>query len=389
MNFLYLNETKNDLINYFISIISPQLCNSVLEVHTHSINMFNNLKMNFISNKKDKKIIKIFKLKNININNLTDDEKDRFFNKLKLDIFRMYIEKIYRWNNQQISEEYNRIKLETKTSDYFDNLIRACFKSYLLFISYDPNTDESFLDEKYLNNDFYKKMNIISFIHTCFLETFYFCENNYDYFLKKLKRNEINDIIKICIMNSIKKSIPDYNDIIKDYLKLNVKISKQDEVNKIKKLVKEVIKENNINLNTQNTITGNNSSFINNSNKHQNVNILNNQETSNESNKDELNDVDNEEVDNKEAVNEEVVNEEVVNQDNNKVSNKEYNEEKENILVEESKDENIDEYDDDKVIVNNNIEDIKTVSNLESNYIKSIRASEDKDMAEYFEKMVK
>ena len=81
MNFLYLNETKNDLINYFISIISPQLCNSVLEVHTHSINMFNNLKMNFISNKKDKKIIKMFKLQNININNLTDDEKDRLFNK--------------------------------------------------------------------------------------------------------------------------------------------------------------------------------------------------------------------------------------------------------------------------------------------------------------------
>ena len=391
MNFLYLNETKNDLINYFISIISPQLCNSVLEVHTHSINMFNNLKMNFISNKKDKKIIKMFKLQNININNLTDDEKDRLFNKLKLDIFRMYIEKIYRWNNQQISEEYNRIKLETKTSDYFDNLIRACFKSYLLFISYEPNTDESFLDEKYLNNDFYKKMNIISFIHTCFLETFYFCENNYDYFLKKLKRNEINDIIKICIMNSIKKSIPDYNDIIKDYLKLNVKISKQDEVNKIKKLVKEVIEENNINLKTQNTIGGNNSSFINNANKHQNVNILNNQETSNESNKDELNEDINDEEVNEENVNEEDVNEEDVNEDNNEVSNKEHNEEKENILVEESKDENIDEYDDDnKVIVNNNnIDDIKTVSNLESNYIKSIRASEDKDMAEYFEKMVK
>jgi len=282
MNFVYLNETKNDLINYLISIISPQLSNSVLEVHTHSINIFNNLKTNFISNKKDKKIIKMFKLQNININNLTNDEKDRLFNKLKLDIFRMYIEKIYRWNNQQISEEYNRIKLETKTSDYFDNLIRACFKSYLLFISYNPNTDESFLDDKYLNNDFYKKMDIVSFIHTCFLETFYFCENNYDYFLKKIKRNEINDIIKICIMNSIKKSIPDYNDIIKDYLKLNVKISKQDEINKIKKLVKDVIEENNINLNTQNTVGGNNSSFINNVNKHQNVDILNNQETSND-----------------------------------------------------------------------------------------------------------
>ena len=47
MNFVYLNETKNDLINYLISIISPQLSNSVLEVHTHSINIFNNLKTNF------------------------------------------------------------------------------------------------------------------------------------------------------------------------------------------------------------------------------------------------------------------------------------------------------------------------------------------------------
>ena len=57
--------------------------------------------------------------------------------------------------------------------------------------------------------------------------------------------------------------------------------------------------------------------------------------------------------------------------------------------MEESEDNNIDEYDDDNGIVNNNMEDIKTVSNLESNHIKSIRASEDKDMAEYFEKMVK
>ena len=376
MNFLYLNETKNDLINYFISIISPQLCNSVLEVHTHSINMFNNLKMNFISNKKDKKIIKLFKLQNININNLTDDEKDGLFNKLKLDIFRMYIEKIYRWNNQQISEEYNRIKLETKTSDYFDNLIRACFKSYLLFISYNPDTDESFLDDKYLNNDFYKKMNIVAFIHTCFLETFYFCENNYDYFLKKIKRNEINDIIKICIMNSIKKSIPDYNDIIKDYLKLNVKISKQNEIDKIKKLVKEVIEENNINPNIKNTIGGNNSTFINNTNKHQNVNILDNQETSNNVNEEDIKEESNKEESNKEESNKEE-------------SNKEENDKNENILVEESEDNNIDEYDDDNGIVNNNMEDIKTVSNLESNHIKSIRASEDKDMAEYFEKMVK
>jgi hypothetical protein len=382
MNFVYLNETKNDLINYLISIISPQLSNSVLEVHTHSINIFNNLKTNFISNKKDKKIIKMFKLQNININNLTNDEKDRLFNKLKLDIFRMYIEKIYRWNNQQISEEYNRIKLETKTSDYFDNLIRACFKSYLLFISYNPNTDESFLDDKYLNNDFYKKMDIVSFIHTCFLETFYFCENNYDYFLKKIKRNEINDIIKICIMNSIKKSIPDYNDIIKDYLKLNVKISKQDEINKIKKLVKDVIEENNINLNTQNTVGGNNSSFINNVNKHQNVDILNNQETSNDNY--ESNNENNNEVSNKN-------NSEVSNKNNyesnNEVSikdnNKEFNE-----VSNENAEENIDEYDNDNVIVNN-INDINTVSNLETNYVKSIRASEDKDMSEYFEKMVK
>jgi len=54
----------------------------------------------------------------------------------------------------------------------------------------------------------------------------------------------------------------------------------------------------------------------------------------------------------------------------------------------ENAEENIDEYDNDNVIVNN-INDINTVSNLETNYVKSIRASEDKDMSEYFEKMVK
>lgn len=370
MNFLYLNETKNDFLNFFISIMTPQLSNSVLEVYNHVMDVYNNLEKVLVSNKQNNKLKQKFNLEKINFQNLSENEKKNIFQKLRSDIFKMYIEKIYRWNNQQITEEYNRIKITTKTIDYFDNLVKSCFKSYLLFISYDPTTENSFLDKKYLNDEFYNNINIVSFIHTCFLQTFSFCENNYDYFVKKIKKNEMNEIIKITVMNSIKISIPNYNDILKNYLQINQEINQEknqeNETQKIKSLIQEVL-HNDFNKQkfNNNTVINDNSDDILNKNifnkyNNNNVQILDNN----------TNNTDDDEKNHNNSENNEL--------NNNNDVHEIFNDVKQDVNINENIKQEQDDY----------LNKLKTVSNLESNYIKSVRITEDKNMEEFFEKNV-
>ena len=84
----------------------------------------------------NEKIIKTFSLENVNYLKLDDKEKEVLLFKIKLDIFKMYSDQIYRWNDEQIKDEYSRLKNVTKSNDFMDNLIKANLKSHLFFITY-------------------------------------------------------------------------------------------------------------------------------------------------------------------------------------------------------------------------------------------------------------
>jgi hypothetical protein len=148
-------------------------------------------------------------------------------------------------NNNEIENEYKRIKEKSGCIDWFDNLIKASFKSYVLFITWDPKTSNS----KYSDNEFYDQISIKDFIHKCYIETCEYFKENPEIFLKKNSKKEIYDIIKICIETAIKKTLP-FNDIIQEFLKINFveelesNQKNKREIDNIKNLLVKIMSQN-------------------------------------------------------------------------------------------------------------------------------------------------
>ena len=213
MDFRYLTETKNEFDNFLNDILVPHLYNGISGMLEYSIQTYN------ILEEKQKK--------NKNIQNPGI-----------INIFKMCLEDISSINNNEIENEYKRIKEKSGCGEWFDNLIKASFKSYVLFLTWDPQTSNS----KYSDNDFYDKISLKDFIHKCYIETCEYFKENPEIFLKKNAKKEINDIIKNRIEYAIKKTLP-YNDIIQEFLNINFTTeiennkNNKKEIDNIKKLV--------------------------------------------------------------------------------------------------------------------------------------------------------
>ena len=184
MDFRYLTETKNEFNNFLCSILVPHLYNGILGMLDYSINTYNMLEE---KHKKNKNI------QNPGI----------------INIFKMCLNDVSGINNNEIENEYKRIKDKSGCCEWFDNLIKASFKSYVLFLTWDPRISNS----KYSDNDLYEKISLKDFIHKCYIETCEYFKENPEIFLKKGAKKEIYDIIKNCIETGIRKTLP-YNEII-------------------------------------------------------------------------------------------------------------------------------------------------------------------------------
>jgi hypothetical protein len=220
MDFRYLTETKNEFNNFLCSILVPHLYNGISGMLEYSIHTYNMLE------EKQKK--------NKNIQNPGI-----------INIFKMCLNDVSSINNYEIENEYKRIKDKSGCSEWFDNLIKASFKSYVLFLTWDPKTKNS----KYSENDLYDKISLKDFIHKCYIETCEYFKENPEIFLKKGAKKEIYDIIKNCIETGIRKTLP-YNEIIQEYLKINFISSTEDkeknkkELDNIKSLLFRIMSQN-------------------------------------------------------------------------------------------------------------------------------------------------
>ena len=243
MDYNYLIETKNEFLNTVINILTPQIYNGLITMYDHSMNVFSQLKKKIETNPKNisPQIVNYFKLKTNDYSKMTVEEVENEYNKIKIEIFKKYVNDIASKNNTEIDGEYQRIKSESRFADIFDSLIRACFKSYLLFFTFDPKTKNSkFNDPKY-----YENINIRDFIHKCYVETCTFFLNNPELFIKRNRKTEINEHIKTCIIMSIRKSLP-YNEMVNEYLRidLDMKQNKNDEIQKMEKLINNIMEKN-------------------------------------------------------------------------------------------------------------------------------------------------
>ena len=220
MDFRYLTESKNEFNNLLCSILVPHLYNGISGMLDYSVQTNNMLE------EKQKK--------NKNIQNPGI-----------LNIFKMCLNDVSGINNYEIEIEYKRIKDKSNCSEWFDNLIKAAFKSYVLFLTWDPKTSNS----KYIDNDMYDKISLKDFIHKCYIETCEYFKENPEIFLKKGSKKEIYEIIKNCVELAIKKTLP-YNDIMQEYLNINFKVETEDqtknrkEIANIKNMVFRILSQN-------------------------------------------------------------------------------------------------------------------------------------------------
>jgi hypothetical protein len=243
MDYNYLIETKNEFLNTVINILTPQIYNGLITMYEHSMNVFIHLKNKIEKNPKNisSQIVNYFNLRTNDFSKMTVDEIENEYQKIKIDIFKKYVNDIASKNNTEIEGEYLRIKSESRFSDIFDSLIRACFKSYLLFFTFDPKTKNS----KFNSEKYYENINIRDFIHKCYVETCTFFLNNPELFIKRNRKTEINEHIKTCIIMSIRKSLP-YNDMINEYLRIDfdMKQNKSEDLQKMEKLVNNIMDKN-------------------------------------------------------------------------------------------------------------------------------------------------
>jgi len=219
MDFRYLTESKNEFFNFLCEILIPNIYHGLCEMLEYSINMYNMLEER---RKRDKTI------NNPGIVN----------------IFKMCLRDISTLNNLEIDNEYKKIKQNSKCSEWFDELVKSTFKSHVLFLTYDPSIENS----TYKDNEIYNSLSIKDFIHKCYVESSEYFLDNCDVFVKKSDRKEkIYEIIKNCINNSIRKTLP-YNNILKEYMRINFTIEKKKEestrLSDIKQMVNEMINKN-------------------------------------------------------------------------------------------------------------------------------------------------
>jgi hypothetical protein len=241
MDYKYLLECKNNLFDFLSSLIIPNIYSGINGMYEYSVNMCKLL-----------------------------DEKHKYNKELvnpgTITIFRLCLSDIPTLNNYEIENEYNNIKQNSGCSTFFDDLVRACFKSQIILLTYNPITEKS----NFSSSELYDNIIIKDYIHKCYIEVSNYFKENPELFLKKDKKREIYQIIKDCIEHAIKKSIPNYDEILKEYLKINFEVSKKEDklsFNNIKEMVNTMISNQkyggkpNINAIINSVSTNNNEDF--------------------------------------------------------------------------------------------------------------------------------
>ena len=243
MDYKYLLECKNNLFDFLSSLIIPNIYSGISGMYEYSVNM---CKLLDEKHKHNKKLV----------------------NPGTITIFKLCLSDIPTLNNYEIENEYNNIKQNSGCSTFFDDLVRSCFKSQIILLTYNPITEKS----NFSSSELYDNIIIKDYIHKCYIEVSNYFKENPELFLKKDKKKEIYQIIKDCIEYAIKKSISNYDEILKEYLKINFEVSKKEDklsFNNIKEMVNTMIGNQkyggkpNINAIINSVSTNNNEDFEN------------------------------------------------------------------------------------------------------------------------------
>uniref|UniRef100_A0A6C0IYJ9 Uncharacterized protein n=1 Tax=viral metagenome TaxID=1070528 RepID=A0A6C0IYJ9_9ZZZZ len=128
-----------------------------------------------------------------------------------LKIFQSFLKRIPKWDNELILNEITRIKTSSKDYELLFDLIKATVKSNMHIIVYSPYKDS----QPKINSDYYQNIDFNKFIHDIYIECAREIWNNpyllyHNYPGIEIKRNQRDtiELIKKCIEESIRKTLP-------------------------------------------------------------------------------------------------------------------------------------------------------------------------------------
>jgi len=138
-----------------------------------------------------------------------------------LKLFQFLLKGLKNLNNYKIEAETNRIREASKCAEWFDGLVKAVVKSYIVLLTYNASEKKCRL----VNEKYHESIDINSFVHKCYVESariFYnYPELFWDGFSTvEIKRNqrEAYDLIKVAITEAIRKMLP-MKLVLEEYLK--------------------------------------------------------------------------------------------------------------------------------------------------------------------------
>jgi hypothetical protein len=175
-------EIKEEYTAFLISIITPLLYEGIKTMYNYSIETHH-------------------KLSRTNPDNVPN----------VLKIFQVCLKEVPALNQQQVENETRRIKEASKCSEWFDDLVKAVVKSYIILLTFTSNNKQSDI----VNRKYHERVRTSDFIHKAYIEIAREVYNHPELFYHKyptleIKRNqrEIYNIIQEGIKKAIRKMLP-------------------------------------------------------------------------------------------------------------------------------------------------------------------------------------
>lgn len=217
-------EIKIEYTTYLLDILTPCMYEGIKSVYAHAEHQY--------------ELLKDVSRENSNIKN--PDIKG---------LFRMCLKDVQTLNQTSIEIETNRIKESCKCSDWFDDLVKAVVKSYIILLTYNASGKTC----KIVQEKYHEKISIFEFIHKCYIECSYVFYNNPELFCSghdkettKICKNTVYDLIRQSIITAIYKILP-IKQILQEYLS-NDYIVENKQIPEVKNGFSMLVSENNKNL---------------------------------------------------------------------------------------------------------------------------------------------
>jgi hypothetical protein len=160
--------------------------------------------------------------------------------------FQMFLKDVQTLNVNIMEKETARIRNLSKCADIFDDLIKSVIKSYIVLLTYTSSGRKC----RIIHEKYHQRINISTFIHTCYIECSRLFYDHCHLFWHELESNQIKQnqqiiyqLIKVGILKAIKIILP-MKSILEEYLKNDYIDDNESEYTKHENIKKLLKKEN-------------------------------------------------------------------------------------------------------------------------------------------------